>query len=56
MLRKGHGVMPVSNLCGGCTPEDAVTDNTPDISEDSQFELYEVVWYHDLAEFPDDRK
>jgi hypothetical protein len=48
--------LPASNLCGGRTPEEAVAGNTPDISEDSQFEFYEVVWYRDLAEFPDNRK
>jgi hypothetical protein len=45
--------LTASNLC---TPEEAVTGNTPDISKDSQFEFYEVVWYRDLAEFPDNRK
>jgi hypothetical protein len=48
--------LTASNLCRGRTPEEAVTGNTPDISEDSQFEFYEVVRYHDLAEFSDDRK
>jgi hypothetical protein len=44
------------DLCGGQTPEEVVTRNTPDISEDSQFEFYEGVWCHGLADFPNDKR
>jgi hypothetical protein len=42
--------------CGGRTPEEIVTGNTPDISEDSQFEFYECAWYRDLADFLNDKR
>jgi hypothetical protein len=51
--------LTASDLNGGRTPEETVTGNTPDISEDSQCEFYEYVWYYDKtnkSEFPTDRK
>jgi hypothetical protein len=48
--------LTASDLCGGRTPEELVTGNTPDISEDSTFEFYELVWYRDLADFPNEKR
>jgi hypothetical protein len=36
--------------------EEVVSGNIPDISEDSQFEFYECIWYCDLADFPNAKK
>jgi hypothetical protein len=48
--------LTTNDLCGGRTPEEIVTGNTPDIVEDSQFEFYECVWYCDLPDFPNDKR
>jgi hypothetical protein len=48
--------LTANDLCGGRTPEEIVTGNMPDISEDSQFEFNGCVWYRDLADFPDDKR
>ena len=48
--------LTANELCGGRAPEELVTGNTPDISEDSQFEFYEYVWYRDIQAFPDDQR
>jgi hypothetical protein len=48
--------LPANDLCGGRTPEEIVTSNTPAISEDSQFEFSECVQYCNLADFPNDKR
>ena len=41
----------------GRTPYELVTGNTPDISEYTDFNWYENIWYHDQeATFPDDKR
>jgi hypothetical protein len=47
--------LTANDICGGRTPEEVVTSNTPDISEDSQFEFHGCVWYRDSADFPNDK-
>jgi hypothetical protein len=47
--------LTANDPCGGQTPEEIVTGNRPNISEDSQFEFYHCVWYRDLADFPNDK-
>jgi hypothetical protein len=43
------------DLHGGRVPEEIVTGNTPDVSEDPHFEFYECIWYRDIADFPNDK-
>jgi hypothetical protein len=43
-------------LSHGRTPHEIVTGKTPDISEYTDFEWYQPVWYLDVASFPADKK
>jgi hypothetical protein len=40
----------------GRTPDEIVTGETPDISEYTSFQWYQLVWYLDNASFPESRK
>ena len=40
----------------GRTPHEVVTGETPDISEYTSFQWYQLVWYLDNASFPESRK
>ncbi len=39
----------------GHTPNEIVTGRTPDILEYVEFEWYELLWYYDQDDFPEDR-
>ncbi|MGH3055899.1 MAG: hypothetical protein ACRDL7_13075, partial [Gaiellaceae bacterium] len=40
----------------GRTPQEHVTGHTPDISEYTDFEWYQPVWYYDSADFPEEKR
>ena len=40
----------------GRTPYEMVTGRTPDISEYVEFQWYDMLWYYDQEDFPEDRR